>query len=105
MGDRGQGGTFLRGAQRYSKRFSTPRLPYYRIFYLHSPGYDKSTHIRFKGKGRHIHDDFFVAKLGEKVVCNGANSHVDMPEESLSRKVYGIHLKQTRISIIEMLLM
>ena len=48
---------------------------------------------------------FFIAKLGEKLVCNGANSHVDMPEESLSRKVYDVHLKQTRFSIIEMLLM
>ena len=77
---------------------------YYLIFYLHSPGYDKNTHIIFKGKGRHIHDDFFIAKLGAKLDCNGANSYVDMPEEFLSQRVYDIDLKETGTSIIEMLL-
>ena len=85
---------------------------YYWIFYLHSPGYEKNTHIIFRGNGRHIHEDFFIAKRGQKLDCNGAYSYVDMPEEFLSarteegkRKVYEIDLEGPGTSIIKMLLM
>ena len=59
---------------------------WYVVFSLHEPRYDSNTHIIFGGNGRHIHEDFFIARLGAKTFHNGWTYYVDMPEEFLSAK-------------------
>ena len=59
---------------------------WYVVFSLHEPRYDSNTHKIFQGFGRHVHEDIFIAKLGDKIKQNGWTCYVDMPQEFLSAK-------------------
>lgn len=63
---------------------------WYLIFSLHEPRYDANTHKFFRGHGRHIHEDVFVAKDGPETGANGGRSYADMPEEFLTVRVHDI---------------
>ena len=59
---------------------------WYVVFSLHEPKYDSNTHKIFRGFGRHIHEDIFIAKLGDIPKQNRWTCYVDMPQEFLSAK-------------------
>ena len=65
-----------------------PEVPqlhgWYVVFSLHESRYDSNTHVLFRGIGRHIHEDFFIAKIGQKPDANGRTSYTDIPKEFLS---------------------
>lgn len=74
---------------------------YYVIFVTHDPGYEKNKHKIFEGKGRHIHDDFFIAKIGRRVDAKRWTRYIDMPDQFFSattedgKKVYEVCLLET----------
>ena len=56
----------------------------YVVFATYDPSYGPSTHKMFIGQGRHVHKDFFIAKIGKYRDGNGWTVYVDMPDEFLS---------------------
>ena len=83
---------------------------HYVIFATHGPGYEKNRHKIFKGEGRHVHDDFFVAKIERRADANGWTRYIDMPEQFFSattddgKKVYEICLLEKANDMLGMLL-
>lgn len=63
---------------------------WYVVFSLHESRYDANTHAIFEGIGRHIHEDIFIAKIGQERGAKERTSYADMPEEFLSVKIKGI---------------
>ena len=57
---------------------------WYVVFYTWDPGYEKNTHNLFGGCGRHVHEDFFLAKMESKADSKGWAVYVDMPDEFFS---------------------
>ena len=82
----------------------------YVIFATHGPGYEKNTHKIFAGQGRHIHDDFFIAKIGRYADAKGWTRYIDMPEKFFSattedgKKVYAICLLENGKKMLGLLL-
>lgn len=58
----------------------------YVVFATYHPSYENSTHRLFKGQGRHVREDFFIAKIGKYRDGNGWTVYVDMPVEFLSAR-------------------
>ena len=83
---------------------------WYVVFTTFGPGYSKSEHIHVEGKGKHVHDDFFIAKLGQRSDSQGWTNYVDMPNEFWTvkaddgRKVYECKLAQYNKSMTESLI-
>ena len=82
----------------------------YVVFATYDPSYAKNTHAILKGFGRHIHDDFFIAKIKTYPDSNGWTAYTDMPDEFLSAtsnsgwKIFQINLAETNNSMIGPLL-
>ena len=82
---------------------------WYVVFATRDPSYQKSTHRVIAGEGRHIHEDFFIAKIGT-YHKNGWTVYVDMPDEFKSAKtkegrvVYQIILAEGKTSMLGPLL-
>ena len=82
----------------------------YVIFTTHGPSYEKNTHRIFEGQGRHIHDDFFIAKIGRYADAKGWTRYIDMPEQFFSattedgKKLYEIRLSEDAKSMLGLLL-
>ena len=82
---------------------------YYVIFATHAPDYEKNKHKIFEGKGRHIHDDFFIAKIGRTVGANRWTRYLDMPDQFFSattedgKKVYEACLVEKANGMLGML--
>ena len=80
---------------------------WYVVFYTYDTSYAKNTHKAIEGNGRHIHEDFFITKIG---LNRDANACIDVPEEFLSAttedgwKVYQIYLEETHFSMIRPLI-
>ncbi|CAD6589195.1 MAG: hypothetical protein ASARMPRED_003960 [Alectoria sarmentosa] len=79
---------------------------WYVVFATWDPGYEKSTHKFIEGYGRHVHEDFFVAKINTYPDSHRWTAYVDMPEEFLSTttkdgwKLYQSLLVETNTSMI-----
>ena len=58
----------------------------YVVFATYHPSYNPSTHSMFRGQGRHVHEDFFIAKIGKYRDGNGWTVYVDIPVEFLSAR-------------------
>ena len=82
---------------------------YYVIFVTHDPGYEKNKHVIFEGKGRHIHDDFFIAKIGRRVNAKGWTRYIDMPDQFFSattedgKRLYQVSLLEHAKDMLGML--
>ena len=82
---------------------------HYVIFATHGPGYEKNKHQIFKGEGRHVHDDFFIAKIERRADSKGWTRYIDMPEQFFSattedgKKVYEMCLLEKANSMLGML--
>ena len=83
---------------------------HYVIFATHCPGYEKNKHKIFKGEGRHVHDDFFIAKIERRADAKGWTRYIDMPDQFFSattkdgKKVYEICLLEKANDMLGMLL-
>lgn len=83
---------------------------HYVIFATHDPGYEKNKHKVFKGKGRHVHDDFFIAKIERRADANGWTRYIDIPDQFFSatteegKKVYETCLLEKANDMLGMLL-
>ena len=83
---------------------------HYVIFATHSPDFEKNKHKIFKGEGRHVHDDFFIAKIERRADANGWTRYIDMPDQFFSattedgKKVYETCLLETTNDMLGMLL-
>lgn len=58
----------------------------YVVFATYDPSYERSTHRIFRGEGRHVRKDFFIAKIGKYRDANRWTVYVDMPDEFLSAR-------------------
>lgn len=73
----------------------------YVVFATYHPSYDASTHKMFKGKGRHVREDFFIAKLRKYRDANGWTVYDDMIDEYSSKKIEdGLRLWEYRLKIL-----
>ena len=77
---------------------------WYVVFSTFGPGYSTSKHILAEGKGKHVHDDFFIAKVSSRPDGQGWTAYVDMPKEfwtveEKGEKVYECKLAQTGTSM------
>lgn len=61
----------------------------YVVFATFGQGYSKSEHKYFEGKGKHVHDDFFIAKIQKRPDDQGWTAYVDMPNEFWTAKTKG----------------
>lgn len=57
---------------------------WYVVFSAYDPSYAKNTHRVFEGYGRHVHEDFFIAKISTYPTMGKWTVYVDMPDEFLS---------------------
>lgn len=72
---------------------------WYGVFATYDPSYEKNTHKFIEGYGRHVHEDFFITKIGTYRDGNGPTIYVDMPDEFLSaRTKNGSKLHQMRLA-------
>ena len=82
---------------------------YYVIFTTFSPDYEKNKHQIFEGRGRHVHDDFFVVKIGRRVGTQRWTRYIDMPDQFFSattkdgKKVYEVCLFEKANDMVGML--
>ena len=58
----------------------------YVVFATYDPSYEKSTHRIFRGEGRHVRKDFFIAKTGKYRDRNKWTNYLDMPDDFLSAR-------------------
>ncbi len=78
----------------------------YVVFATFGQGYSKSEHKYFEGKGKHVHDDFFIAKIQTRPDGQGWTAYVDMPNEFWTakakdgKKVYECRLVERNKSML-----
>ena len=82
---------------------------YYVIFVTYDPRYEKNKHVIFDGRGRHVNDDFFIAKISIRVDAKGWTRYIDMPDQFFSattedgKKVYEVCLFEQAKDMVTML--
>ena len=79
---------------------------WYVVFTNWDRGYATNKHRMMQGIGRHVHEDFFIAKIGLYPDCNKWTAYIDMPDEFLSARteagwnVYEAPLAEMKNSMI-----
>lgn len=79
---------------------------WYVMFILFDPRYIYNTHIVMAGRGRHVHEDIFIAKTQREPHRKGSATYIDMPEEFLTGRthdgwlVYDTYLGDTKTSML-----